>query len=211
MASRARSPQALLRAHRDLWRLANRNPFVLGVKDGSLSKAAFERWLVQDRHFADGLFVAQSRVLAMAPREDRALLLGGLQALAAELAWFESKLRARRFDSDGPIHPVCRAYVDYLQTLAFVPYPAAIVAVWALERAYLEAWSHARPGAKPYRDCVERWTSAFFARYVRGLERAAAAALRGASTRESAQAEAAFVQVVLYELDFWSMTLEAPS
>ncbi len=211
MAARRTSPRTLLRFHRDLWRLANRNPFVLGVKDGSLAKAAFERWLVQDRHFAEGLFVAQSRVLAMAPPGDRALLLGGLHALAAELAWFESKLRARRLDSEGPVHPVCRGYVDYLQTLAFAPYAAAIVAVWALERAYLEAWGHARPGARPYREYVERWTSASFARYVKRLEQAAAAALLAASARESAQAEAAFVQVVLYELDFWSMTLEASS
>jgi thiaminase/transcriptional activator TenA len=209
MTGRRWTPGALLRAHRHLWRLANRNPFVLGIKDGSLQKAAFDRWLVQDRHFADGLFVAQARILALAPRQDRSLLLGGLEALAAELVWFEAKLKARRLGPEGAIHPVCRAYVDYLLTLAFAPYAAAIVAVWALERAYLEAWGYAKPGARPYREYVERWTSSAFAAYVRALERAAAAALREASNREAAQAEAAFVQVVLYELDFWSMTLEA--
>jgi thiaminase len=56
--------------------------------------------------------------------------------------------------------------------LTYSAYPAQITAIWALERAYLESWEGARPGAPPYREFVERWTTDAFRTYVGDLQAA---------------------------------------
>jgi formylaminopyrimidine deformylase / aminopyrimidine aminohydrolase len=39
-----------------------------------------------------------------------------------------------------------------------------------LERTYLESWEGARPGAEPYREFVESWTTDEFRSYVGDLQ-----------------------------------------
>jgi thiaminase/transcriptional activator TenA len=74
-----------------------------------------------------------------------------------------------------------------------------MTALWSLERAYLEAWQSARPGAPAYRAFVEHWTTPAFGEYVAALEQAADAA-HGAN-----EAEAAFLEVVRLERAFWDI------
>jgi thiaminase/transcriptional activator TenA len=129
------------------WHAATHHPFLDGVRDGTLDRAAFSRWLVQDFHFALALTRAEVRYLANAPREDLELLVQGVQAMVAELAWFERKATERGLDLAAPLHPTTRAYVDYLQETTYEPYAVQLTALWALECAYLEAWRTALPGA----------------------------------------------------------------
>ena len=49
-------------------------------------------------------------------------------------------------------------------------YPAQITAIWALERTYLESWGGSRPGAQPYREFVNRWTTDGFRSCVGDLQ-----------------------------------------
>ena len=74
--------------------------------------------------------------------------------------------------------------------------------LWTIERTYLDAWSHARPGAPEYRDFVEHWTLPGFADYVAGLEAAADGV-------PAPDADAVFTEVVAAETAFWAMALEA--
>ncbi len=203
------STAELLQHHADAWAQATRHPFLEGVRDGSLPRLSFHRWLVQDRHFALGLFAAQARVMALAPPSEWPILLGGLNALLAELEWFERHVRSRSLDFEQPLHPTCRAYVDFLLALGFAPYPVGITALWACERVYLEAWSSARPCAAEYQEFVDRWTAPPFLDYVRGLETAAGAALAQASNTVRAAAGDGFRQITSYECAFWAMTTEA--
>ena len=71
---------------------------------------------------------------------------------------------------DAPKHPTTRAYCDFLLALTYSGYPAQITAIWALERSYLESWDSARPGAHPYREFVNRWTTDGFRSYVGDLQ-----------------------------------------
>jgi thiaminase/transcriptional activator TenA len=142
----------------ELWHAATHHPFLDQVREGSLDPAAFSRWLVQDHHFALGLVRAEGRYLASAPREDFEVLARGIQAMVAELAWFEEKAKERSLQLLAPIHPTARAYVDYLLATTYAPYPVQLTALWALERAYLEAWQTALPGAPAYREFVA-WTN----------------------------------------------------
>ncbi len=78
-----------------------------------------------------------------------------------------------------------------------------MIATWAIERAYLEAWQSALPGQPIYREYIERWTNPGFASFVDELERAAARALESGGADK--EAEAAFLEVAALERDFWDM------
>jgi thiaminase/transcriptional activator TenA len=178
--------------------------FLDGVRDGTLPPEAFARWLAQDHHFAVDLTRAEARYLAGAPREDWALLASGVQAMVAELDWFEHKAAERKIDLGARLHPTTRAYTDYLLALVDRPYSVQLTALWALERAYLDAWRGASPGAQPFREYVEHWTNDAFAAYVDALEMATDRVLG-----QSVEAEReAFRQVARLEHAFWEMACE---
>ena len=191
----------LIEGDAELWHAATHHAFLDEVRDGTLAPAAFARWLAQDYHFAVALTRTEARALACAPREDLELLIGGIQAMVAELDWFERKASERAIDLDAPLHPTARAYIDYLRALADEPYSVQLTALWALERAYLEGWRTARPGAPAFREFVEHWTSDAFAAYVDALE---AAANRAISQGGDPEREA-FRWVAKYEQAFWEM------
>ncbi len=191
----------MIKGDAELWRTATHHAFLDEVRGGTLAPAAFARWLSQDYHFALALTRTEARALACAPREDLELLVGGIQAMVAELDWFESRASERAIDLDVPLHPTARAYIDYLRALADEPYSVQLTALWALELAYLEGWRTARPGAPAFREFVEHWTSDAFAAYVDALEAAANCVLADAGEPECD----AFRWIARYERDFWQM------
>jgi thiaminase/transcriptional activator TenA len=200
-------PDQLLSRYAGAWSAATWHPFLAGVRDGSLPESAFRAWLRQDHLFVADLLAFQARLLAVAPRQDQGLLAGGLVALEAELSWFETEAREQRLPLGGARHPVAEAYRTHLENLLGGPYAAALTALWTLERAYLEGWSGARPGAGAYAKYVAHWTGAEFAAYVAGLEAAVGAALTGHGT--GAACERAFLATAGLERDFWSMAWAA--
>ena len=201
----------LLAKHAELWHEATHHPFLDGVRSGELPESAFETWLAQDYQFVATAFRAQCRLTAQAPRADQSLLVGGLAALATELDWFEGHLRARGLPLDAPLQPTNRAYGDFLIVMADAVYPAALIVAAIAERAYLDAWSGARPAAPAYAEFVERWTSDGFRAYVDDLARAADRVLASASPEERRQAEEAFVWTARYEAAFWQMAFGSTS
>jgi thiaminase/transcriptional activator TenA len=186
------------------WAAATRHPFLDGVRDGALPAAAFAAWLVQDYRFVGDLLACQARLLARAPRPAQAVLAAGLVGLEAELTWFEEQAGRRALALDAPRLPATAAYRDELTALERAEAPVALAALWAIERAYLDAWRGAAPGAAAYRAFVEHWTTPAFAAYVDGLERAADAALAGAGRPEPATTEAVLA-IARLERDFWEM------
>ena len=55
----------LVQGASSLWQPATTTKFLDAISDGTLPKEAFNRWLVQDYHFADGLTVFR---LSLSPR-----------------------------------------------------------------------------------------------------------------------------------------------
>ncbi len=196
----------LLLRHPEAWRGATRHPFLDSLRDGTLPQEAFEAWLGQDYLFVGDLLAFQARLLARAPRPAQGVLAGGLVAVEDELGWFEARARERGLGLAEARHPTTEAYRRLLDVLEEDPYPVAITALWALERAYLEAWGSAAPGHPDYRPFVEHWTTPEFAGYVAGLEEAADAALGDGGVPEE-RVEAAFLEVASVERDFWEMAL----
>lgn len=161
--------------------------------------------MVQDYLFVGDLLVFQARFLARSPRAHQAVLARGLVAVEAELGWFEEKAGERGLELDVPRHPTTETYRDFMNGLENEPYSAGVTALWALERAYLEAWRNASPGGVDYREFVEHWTTPEFADYVAGLEKAAGSSLESAEEKERRQAESVFLEVCRLERDFWEM------
>ncbi len=199
------TPQKLIESEAELWRAATHHPFLDGVRDGTLPPEEFACWLVQDYQFGAALTRVEARYLAAAPREDLGLLAAGVQAMVAELDWFEQKAAERELHLGAPLHATARAYIGYLYALCDQPYSVQLTALWALERAYLDAWRGARPGAEAFREFVERWTNDAFATYVAALE---AATSRVLGHNADAEREA-FRQVARYERAFWEMASES--
>jgi thiaminase/transcriptional activator TenA len=195
----------LLAQHATAWSAATRHPFLETVRAGTIAPVSFDAWLVQDYHFVGALLSFQARLLARAPRAAQAVLAGGLVALDVELTWFEAQARDRGLRLLAALHPVTNAYNDFLADLDGQAYSSAITALWAIERAYLEAWASAAPGAPAYRPFVDHWTVPPFQTYVAGLAAAADAALAGQAEEAAREAEQAFLRVAGLERDFWQM------
>jgi formylaminopyrimidine deformylase / aminopyrimidine aminohydrolase len=200
----------LLQRHAGAWRAATGHPFLAGVRDGSVPVAAFDTWLVQDARFVADLLRFQARLLARAPRPAQAVLATGLGSLVAELDWFDGQAGARGLDLTAPALPATRAYAALLDRLDRADVGTALMALWVVERTYLDAWSQARPGAPAYREFVEHWTTPGFAGYVAGLESAADAAAAGSPADARPAREQVFLEVVAAETAFWDMALRAP-
>lgn len=191
----------LIESEAALWRGATRHPFLDGVRDGTLAEEAFSRWLAQDYRFALALTRAEGRYLAHAPREDFEVLAQGIEAMVQELRWFERKAGERGVNLAAPLSPAARAYVDYLRAVSDEPYGVQLTSLWALERAYLEGWRTALPGAPAYREAVEHWTNDAYVAWVGALEGAANRVLaRGGEAERDA-----FRWIARYERDFWQM------
>jgi len=189
----------LLHRHPGDWARATRHPFLTAVRDGTLPAGAFDTWLVQDARFVADLLTFQARLLARAPRPAQAVLAAGAVSLVAELDWFAAQAAARGLDLAAAPLPATGAYAALLHRLDGAAVGSALTALWTIERTYLDAWTHARPGAPDLRQFVEHWTQPGFAGYVAELEAAA--------DRAGAPDEAVFAEVVAAEVAFWDMAL----
>lgn len=181
----------------DLWTAATRHPFLDAVRDGTITDAAFDKWLRQDALFVADLLIFQARLLARAPRAGQRVLVGGCAALVAELDWFEEQAVRRGIALDAEPLPATLAYRELLQRLDDEPYAAAVTALWVIERVYLLGWTSAAPAAAPLDGFVEHWTTPDFAGYVEEL-----GALASPGEHEE-QVHA----VLKLEVAFWDMAL----
>ena len=183
--------------HDELWTAATRHPFLDAVRDGTITDAAFDRWLVQDAIFVADLLTFQARLLARAPRQAQTAVCGGCSALVAELDWFEEQAARRGLDMDAPALPATLAYRVLLQRLDLEPYDAAVTALWAIERVYLLAWTSAKSESTPFGEFIEHWSTPGFAAYVEALGELASPDIHHELVGD----------VLSHEIAFWDMAL----
>ncbi len=185
----------------DLWQAGTTARFLDAVGDGTLPREAFHRWLVQDYLFVRGFTRFAALTAARSARPAQSLLIGGLAALDAELAWFEAHARDRGLDLAAAAHPVCRRYVDFLVAAAYSrPVEVLLAIFYGVEVAYSVAWGRLA-AAGPYAEFIERWTHPDFTAYVAELQALA-------DEHPHPEQQAAFNEVMRHERDFWRMTWE---
>jgi thiaminase/transcriptional activator TenA len=199
------------------------HPFVRGLGDGSLPRAAFEHYLKQDYLFLIHFARAYALAIYKSPSlEDMRYAKSVLGALLDEeiglhvtycAGWGISEAQMRAEQEAGPN----MAYTRYvLETgnagdlLDLYVALAPCVVGYAEVARWLMAWEHTVLEGNPYRD----WIDMYAGEEYQALATEAIARLDDLGQRRGAQARQArlarvFRDATLLEVDFWQMGLDA--
>ena len=195
--------RALLTAQAAAWQRILDHPFVSRTSAGSLPKATFDRWIAEDYFFVLSFRRYLEALSSVAPDEEaRKVLAGGSAALIPELALFEQAAEERGVDLTVEPSLLNLGYSSYLLASVQEGWPVGITVLYAVEKAYYDAWASVRDttGADTqYAGFIANWSSPEFAAYVEQLgELVDREELTPDLTR-------AFDRVVRFELAFWDL------
>jgi thiaminase len=195
--------RALLTGQAIVWQRILDHPFVQRTSDGSLPRATFDRWLIED-HFFVLSFRAFLEALATVAPDDQAreVLAGGLAALVPELELFEDEAAGRGLDLTAEPSLLNLGYSSYLLASVAEGWPVGITVLYAVEKAYYDAWASVRDSTgpdTPYAGFIANWSSPEFSGYVDQL-----GALVDREELTDAMSRG-FDRVVRFELAFWDL------
>lgn len=185
------------------WQRIVTHPFVARTSDGSLPRETFDRWLTEDYFFVRSFQVYLAELSAIAPDDQaRAVLADGIAALVPELALFEKAAAERGLDLAAEPSLLNVGYSAYLLSTVREGWPVAIAVLYAVEKAYYDAWASVRDTTGPdtqYAGFIANWSSPEFAAYV---EQLAALVDREDLTRAM---ELGVDRVARFEIAFWDL------
>lgn len=143
------------------------HPFVTGLTDGTLHRAAFRHYIVQDAHYLRGYAKALALCAAKAPdSRDLAMFAEHASgAIAAEQELHEELLGALGLTSAQaaaePVAPATRAYVSYLLATAYGgSYAEAVGAVLPCYWIYARVGEHLLAAGSPD-PLYQRWIDTY--------------------------------------------------
>ncbi len=185
------------------WQRIVTHPFVARTSDGSLPRETFDRWLTEDYFFVRSFQVYLAELSAIAPNDQaRAVLADGIAALVPELALFEKAAAERGLDLTAEPSLLNVGYSAYLLSTVREGWPVAIAVLYAVEKAYYDAWASVRDTTGPdtqYAGFIANWSSPEFAAYV---EQLAALVDREDLTRAM---QLGVDRVARFEIAFWDL------
>jgi thiaminase (transcriptional activator TenA) len=198
-----------------IWTAILRHPFVRGLTDGTLPRASFQFYAVQDalylREFARALSIAGAR----APEDDWIVMFNehAAGALKVERALHESFFKefglTPRDVAATPLAPTNLAYTSYLLAVAYGgPFHEAVAALLPCYWIYGEVGRHLERAGSPdevYRRWIGTYASEEFGAVVRAVIEATdrTGARVGPSEREAMRRH--FIATSRYEWMFWEM------
>lgn len=148
-------------------------PFLTAMAANELPEAALARWVREDTHFLRALRRMIGQLIVDAPDERSVdVIASAYPALQSELDRFAREAERLGEDIEGEAAPVTARFGALLESSARAGFPEGIGTYWAVEVAYLEAWSAVRRRvglSEPYADWIENWTSAGFRDFVAAL------------------------------------------
>ena len=192
-----------------------RHPFLTGLTDGSLPRASFQFYAVQDalylREFARALSIAA----AHAPEDDWIIMFNehAAGALRVERALHESFFREFGLGPGDvaatPLAPTNLAYTSYLLAVAYAaPFHEAVAALLPCYWIYWEVGKELERLGSPD-PLYARWIGTYASKEFGGLVMAVLDATNQTAKRlQSAEREAMrrhFVTTSRYEWMFWEM------
>lgn len=205
--------ETLRRNSRGLWRAATTHPFIDELGLGTLPRAKFRRYFIQDHVFLRDLVKVAALAIARAPDTDSARAIAGFLnvLLGAEDALFVRAFRSLRVPEkawrEAAPSPVTAAFGDYLVSLAYSgSFREVCCALYVTEGAYLE-WAGrlrkrgARPGVRVYQEWLDTHSDEALGPIVRFLE----GVVNGAKRGEGPSLRSVFDQTCRYEAAFWDM------
>ncbi len=202
------------------WSALLENPFVNGLRDGTLSIEAFRMYLSQDAVYLDSMTRALLEAAARSPDMDCTRRLVALvdEVLSGELLdeghgdfAADAGMPAGALRNSKP-EPVTGAYGHFLHVTAMTDTLCVFLgAILPCASSYLQIGRALRrsSGAKrgPYRRWIAFYASAAYARHVREYESLFNTLWPRASADERRRAETCFARSVEYERLFWEMPL----
>ena len=207
----------LRRLAQPIWHAQLTHPFVIALGNGSLSKAKFRYYILQDARFLGDLARVFSAAAQKAPDSDSALHFNKLAAdtIIVERSLHESygkqwKMTAKQMAS-VPMAPTNYAYTRHMLSVA-ASGTAAEITVVALPCAWIYGviGRHLlRKGLPlknhPYRDWLMLYASPEFADVQRWMRKKVDQWAKTAGTDEKKRMEDAFIISSRYEWMFWEM------
>ena len=152
---------------RPIYERSLRHPFLQGLADGSLPRARFQFYLVQDAHYLSAFSRVLSLLAAKAPREDWAITLNehATAALKTERQLHESTLRSFGVASAAVrgtrMAPANYAYTNHLlATAAQQPFANGLAAVLPCYWIYWEVGKELKRKASKNAD-YQRWIDTY--------------------------------------------------
>ena len=192
-----------------------RHPFITDLTDGSLSRARFEFYAVQDalylREFARALAVAAAR----APKDDWIIMLSehAAGALRVERSLHESFFREFELTTESavetPLAPTTLAYTNYLLAVAYgSPFHEALAALLPCYWIYWEVGKALTRTGSPnllYARWIETYGSSEFGTIVSAVLEATNTIAAQLGDTERAAMRRHFRTTSQYEWMFWDM------
>ncbi|PWN89413.1 heme oxygenase-like protein [Acaromyces ingoldii] len=235
--------QRLLSQSKEDYAAATTHPFLVSAGKLTLSPQALQSWLAQDRFYALlGYTKFLGRLIARMPspeedpdtlaskqqRRRLAILAGAMANIDREVAFFEDVARENGLDlaakpRDGSIDAVSdktKAYRDFMvATAAEGTFEEGLVLLWAMEKVYLDAWTHAStflpsgstaedslsPGVKrALVQLIPNWSAPGFVSFVRDIaDLVDELASEDKNDRLLEQASKIWRQTLKHEVGFW--------
>lgn len=214
---RSEKEETVEKKHTLLYKGATRHPFILSIRDGTVDLSSFKRWLGQDYLFVRNLVPFVADVLQKSSKDDKdgdmEVVLGGITSLSDELTWFKNE--ASKWDV--MLHGIApqktnQDYCRFLESLMSteVDYTVAITAFWAIETVYQKSFAFClEDGSKTPAELIDtcqRWGNEGFGRYCQTLQGIANGCLEKATDDIRSKAEATFIRVLEFEIEFWNMS-----
>ena len=214
-----RFSEALRRKAGPAWARASRHVFVDRLGDGTLDRAAYRRYLVDDYAFIDALAAVLGKALAAAPgMRPKARLAAFLAALTSEendffLRSFQSLGVAESDWRDAAMGPVMQAFADHMaDAVDRAGYPGALAALLPAEWIYLDwaSWiadARPRPDLFYFAEWIDLHAGAEFVAFVNWLMRETDRVGAEADAATRAEMERIFLGMVELEGDFFDWAL----
>jgi thiaminase/transcriptional activator TenA len=191
------------------------HPFLRGLTDGSLSRDAFQFYVIQDAHYLRDFARALSVAAAKAPREEWIITLNehAAGALRVERSLHETFFRefglAEKDVAATPLAPANLAYTSYLLAVAYGgPFHEALAALLPCYWIYWEVGKELeRAGSRD--PLFSRWIGTYASEEFGGVVRAVLEMADVTAARLGDDERAAmrhhFVTTSRYEWMFWDM------
>ena len=191
------------------------HPFIQGLTDGSLSRTAFEFYVIQDAHYLRHFAQCLSIAAAKAPSDDCLVMFSrhAGEAILVERALHDSffaefGLSAHQVWST-PLAPTNLAYTRYLLATAYAqPFHEVLAALLPCYWVYWQVGKELEQRGSPdplYQRWIDTYASEAFGSSVQqviGLTNTVALAL---SAEQRATMCAHFIATTRYEWMFWQM------
>ncbi|MBL8177081.1 MAG: thiaminase II [Bryobacterales bacterium] len=188
-----------------------RHPFLRGLQDGSLARARFQHYLVQDALYLGAFSKALQDLAARAPRSEwrDQFTRDATEAIAVEKQMHSEILASYGVqpDSAARMSNVNRAYtVHLLNACAREPFSAAVAAMLPCYWIYWEVGKQLKQRGssdKDYQRWIDQYAGEEYGITVRRVIAILDEAVGQATPRERSRCRKLFRQSAEFEYDFW--------